>query len=88
MMVYKIFEELGDFIRVSDNQRVNILFANEAHTPQGLNVGWTGLTTNNFRNNMVMEPIEEHVVLEGYTYDPLTEEELQLLRENQSEVLI
>lgn len=74
-MVYKIYEELGDFIRVSDNQRVNILFANEAHTPQGLNIGWTELTETNFRNTVIAEPIEEHVQLDDYMYQPLTDAE-------------
>lgn len=62
-MVYKVFEEEGDFIRLSDNKRVNVLFAEEAHTPQGLNVGWTAF-----------EPIASLSVEEsipGFVYEPL-----------------
>lgn len=62
-MVYKVFEEEGDFIRLSDNKRVNILFAEEAHTPQGLNVGWTHF------EHIVTLSIEDSI--QGFLYDPL-----------------
>lgn len=66
-MVYKVFEENGDYVRMSDGKRVNILFAEEAHTPQGLNVGWTHF-----------EPIATLSVeesFEGYIYSPLPKEQ-------------
>lgn len=90
-MVYKVFEEFGDFIRLSDNKRVNVLIANEAHTPEGLNVGWTS-----FEPAMTLEA-EVHIeeMIPGFIYAPLTEPEKiayerqqQLLREKQPEVLI
>lgn len=80
-MVYKVFEEIGDFIRISDNQRVNILIANEAHTPQGINVGWTVFEptatseTEEFR-------IEE--MIPGFIYAPLTEQEKIAYEKQQS----
>lgn len=43
-MVYKIFNEEGDYIITSTGERVNILFAPNAWTPEGLNVGWTEYT--------------------------------------------
>lgn len=78
-MVYKVFEEMGDFIRLSDNQRVNILIANEAHTPQGLNVGWTS-----FEPAMALgEEIQIEETVPGFIYAPLTEEEINAYERQQ-----
>lgn len=66
-MVYKVFEEDGDYIRISDNKRVNILFAEEAHTPQGLNVGWTHFEP------IATLSVEESFI--GYVYSPLARKE-------------
>jgi len=41
MIVCKLFEEPGEYLRVSDGERVNLYCATQADTPEGLNVGWT-----------------------------------------------
>lgn len=70
-MVYKIYEELGDYIREVDGVRVNILFASEAHTPEGLNVGWTYLAD----DKLSVTNDQVYYGLEGYIYKPLTDHE-------------
>lgn len=75
-MVYKVYEEIGDFIRLSDSKRVNILLANQAHTPEGINIGWQvldiALTSHNVES-----------MIPGYVYAPLTDEErYQLEQQN------
>lgn len=83
-MVYKVFEEIGDFIRLNDNQRVNILFANEAHTPQGLNVGWTSFEPITTLETEAEVQIEE--TIPGFIYAPLTEQE-KIAYEKQQQLL-
>lgn len=67
-MVYKVFEEDGDYIRLSDNKRVNVLFAQEAYTPQGLNVGWTEFKPQAALNSEEFIP--------GFLYQPLRRDSL------------
>lgn len=40
-MVYKIFNENGDYVDATTKEPRNLLAANWAETPEGLNVGWT-----------------------------------------------
>jgi hypothetical protein len=39
-MVSKLFEEEGDYICKETGESRNMVIGNEAHTPEGLNVGW------------------------------------------------
>lgn len=39
-MVSKLFEEDGDYICLETGESRNMTIGNEAHTPEGLNVGW------------------------------------------------
>jgi len=41
MIVCKLFNEPGDWTIAATGERVNLLCANSAWTPDGLNVGWT-----------------------------------------------
>lgn len=40
-MVCKLFKEEGDYIIKSTGEIVNLLCVSQADTPEGLNVGWT-----------------------------------------------
>ena len=40
-MVYKIFNETGDYVDATTKEPRNLLSANWAETPEGLNIGWT-----------------------------------------------
>ena len=42
-MVYKIFNEVGDYVDAKTKEPRNLLSANWAETPEGLNIGWTEL---------------------------------------------
>ena len=44
-MVCKLFNEEGDYIVKSTGERVNLLCTTQAHTPEGLNVGWTQVSS-------------------------------------------
>lgn len=62
-MVYKkVANEQGSYID-RDNTRWDILEANEAYTPEGLNVGWDEY-----------DSIEAAAIAYGLTYDPFSEE--------------
>lgn len=39
-MVYKLFNEEGDYLDAITKEPRNLLTANWAETPEGLNVGW------------------------------------------------
>jgi hypothetical protein len=40
-MVYKVFNEEGDYLDITTDEPRNMLSANWADTPEGWNVGWT-----------------------------------------------
>lgn len=40
-MVYKIFNEVGDYVDAATKEPRNLLSANWAETPEGLNIGWS-----------------------------------------------
>jgi hypothetical protein len=40
-MVCKIFKEEGDYLVSATKERINLVCASQAWTPEGLNVGWT-----------------------------------------------
>ena len=40
-MVYKIFNEVGEYVDAITKEPRNLLSANWAETPEGLNVGWS-----------------------------------------------
>ena len=64
-MVYKkIANEKGNY-KDENNVRFDVLVANEAYTPQGLNIGWDSF-----------EDGPSALVAYGLIYDPLPEDEL------------
>lgn len=42
-MVYKVFNEIGEYVDATTKEPRNLLEANWADTPEGMNVGWTEL---------------------------------------------
>ena len=44
-MMYKLFNEEGNWVDKTTNERVNVLRCNIAWTPEGENVGWTQFDT-------------------------------------------
>ena len=44
-MVYKIFNEDGEYVDATTKEPRNLLVANWAETPEGLNIGWAELNS-------------------------------------------
>lgn len=63
-MVYKLYIEEGDYRDITTNERRNMLSANWADTPQGMNVGWDEFETD-----------EEAMTYYNIYYDPIIVEE-------------
>jgi len=40
-MVYKLFNENGDFEDITTGESKNLISAESVNTPEGVNVGWT-----------------------------------------------
>ena len=59
-MVYKLYIQDGDYVDNTTQERRNMLIANQAHTPAGLNVGWDTFTSD-----------EEAMLAYDITYDPI-----------------
>lgn len=41
MMVYKLFDEEGDYVSTETGEPKNLLFTEIAYTPEGINFGWS-----------------------------------------------
>lgn len=44
-MVYKLYNEGGEFQKIDTKERVNLCSCEIAITPEGVNVGWTEFDT-------------------------------------------
>lgn len=44
-MVYKLYNEEGDYQKIDTKERVNLCFCETAITPEGVNVGWMPFDT-------------------------------------------
>jgi len=44
-MIYKCLEEEGNYLDITTDEPRNLLQANIAYTPEGVNVGWTEYDT-------------------------------------------
>ena len=50
-MVYKLIEEEGDYVDIFTGEPRNMLSANWADTPEGMNVGWSEFESDNIAMN-------------------------------------
>ena len=66
-MVCKLFIEEGDYLDIETGEERNMMCVNEAHTPEGLNVGWDEFNT--------IEEAMEHFNIE---HKPTPEDEEEL----------
>ena len=71
-MVYKLFIEDGEYVDKTTKEPRNLLSANWADTPDGINVGWTEFET--------LELAMEYFNLE--TKQAKSIEELELIEDN------
>lgn len=61
-MVYKLYNELGNYQDITTKEDRNLLSANWADTPEGMNVGWTEFETLEEAEiffNVELKPIEQ-----------------------------
>ena len=67
-MVYKLYNQNGNYEDITTKEPKNMQKCNTAHTPQGINVGWTEFATDeeamvyfNIQKKEVIPPVNQPV---------------------------